>query len=110
MCITQDTRIQKAAVEWEPKCWNRFQSNGWTVSDNWNELQDISLSDIAKWSVQYEKKNPDYTELYYNCRKFMLELSNYLNIQWDEIILMEKIWYSVPAADKDHPYACFSNY
>lgn len=102
--LIKDTRINQAAVEFDCKCWKKFKpGNGWTVHDDTVELKDISLSDIAKWSVQYEKKNPDYTELYNNCRKFMLELSQYINANWNEILLAEKIWYSVPTDDTGNP-------
>ena len=107
--LIKDTRIQKAAVEFDCKFWKKFKSSGWDVSDDIVELNDISLSDIAKWSVQYEKKNPNYTELYNNCRRFMLELSKYIHVDFDEILLAEKVWYSMPKeAATGNPYKCFS--
>jgi len=107
--LIKDTESMKAAVEFDPKLWERFTRNkGWNVSDQTVELDSISLLDIAKWSVQYEKKNPDYSELYNNCRKFMLELSNYINVNWDEIMLMEKIWYTINSEKNSNSYKCLS--
>ena len=106
--LIKDTRLNTTAVEFDCKCWNKFNSPNWNINDDIVELKDISLSDIAKWSVQYEKDNPDYSELYNNCRKFMLALSRRINANWDEILLAEKIWYSMPSDDTGNPYRCFS--
>eukprot|EP01083_Nonionella_stella_P117464 350127_1 len=109
--LVKDISTLKAKVELNPKLWNSFCRDGgrWNVSDQIVELESISILDVAKWCVQYEKKHPDYSEFYNNCRKFMLELSTYISVKWDDIMLMEKVWYTMcPEKDNGSGYTCFS--
>jgi hypothetical protein len=93
MHLVRDSATLKARVEFDVKLWKKFASPSWKVSNRVFNLGSTTLLDVAKWAVRYERIHPEYTELVNNCRKFMTLLADYIHVEWDDQLMLEKKWY-----------------